>query len=424
MPDQANHAIRDGNYPIVYIAGELGGLYKYFPDSGEIFLMKGIDTEAGERGRMVGYGALTLKPPVSGVLELVVMPIVPQGGAGADQDKIRHFIPGDGWISKTPPAPGRSWQDLNISPINANNWVAYTGARQAWADNDLWVTANNGASWTRVAMQTSGSQVTVYWAGWSPHAADFLWVAARTETGDGTADVWYGNPFTETLTRVAILPSRRRARWYGVAVMDNGDLVLRGHTGGALASTHTNPGYVVHPDGTRITYATTIPSGPQQVINLLGTDNILDVAGEDRTLYKAETYETANYTSTGLNTTTEGDSANTIGQGARGYLEVLTGMRWFTGRPPGNEGIKEITNPFGSPSILTSYGAGFPVGSVRADSQSRTALAAMSKRLGQSTGQALFYVFSEGAWAEMAGPEDAHPSGMSEFALEPIVRPE
>jgi hypothetical protein len=75
-PDVANHAIRDGNYPIVYIAAN-GGLYKYFPDSGEIHLMKAI--EATDQGYMVGYAGLTKLPVITGILELVVMPILPTG---------------------------------------------------------------------------------------------------------------------------------------------------------------------------------------------------------------------------------------------------------------------------------------------------------------------------------------------------------
>lgn len=421
MPDQANQAVRDGNYPIVYIAAD-GGLYKYFPDSGEIFLMKGI--AEGDQGFFVGYGALTKKPAISGILELVVMPIVPQGGISGDQDWIRHFVPGDGWLKKAPPNSTRTWKDLNISPLNANNWVTYTGVRAPFSTTDLWVSNTNGVSWSRVDLAPVSADMTVYFAGWSPHAPDFLWVAGRTEAGDGTADAWYGNPFTGTLTRIAILPSRRRARWYGAAIMDNGDLVLRGHTGGSLGSTHTNPGRVVHPDGTMITHAEIVPAGSQQVINLIATDNVLALAGGNRTLYKAEHYNLATWTSTGLDTIAGTEGVTDPDNGARGYIEVLTGMRWFLGRAAANEGIRELTNPFASPSILPSYGEGFPVGSVRADTQTRTTLAAISKRTGQGIGQALFYVFKDGAWSEMAGPEDAYPTGLSSYALEPIVRAE
>jgi hypothetical protein len=421
-PDVANHAIRDGNYPIVYIAAN-GGLYKYFPDSGEIHLMKAI--EATDQGYMVGYAGLTKLPVITGILELVVMPILPTGGITSDQDWIRHFVPGDGWLKKTPPAAGQIWKDINISKLNPNNWLAYVGHPQykPWGEQNIFVSNTNGASWTRVEMEEAddaSKQVTIYHAGWSPHAADTLWIAARAEPpgAGGVADAWYGNPFTGPLTRIPLI-SGSNAQWYGAAIAENGDYILRGRK---TNSVYEN--YYVPPGGPGVFTGSQPPHGFQQITALIGTNNILGVAGVDHTLYKAEHYNLGAMETTGTDLADE----STFGapqNGHRGYLEVLTGMRYFHARSHDQTaGIVEITNPFASPSVLPSYGQGFPVGSVRADMQSRTTLAAMSKRSTQTTGQALFYIFSGGAWSEMAGPEDGNPHGMSEFALEPIVRAE
>lgn len=421
-PDQANHAVRDGDYPIVYIAGDLGGLYKYFPDSGEIYLMQPIDSDAGERGLMVGYAALTRVPPVAGILELVVMPT-----AASSLDKVAHFVPGDGWILKNPPATHRPWSDVTISSRQPDNWVAYTKETRSWGSQDLFASGTNGNSWVRVDLEESGSNVIVYFAQWSPHADNFLWVAGRTAGGgvEGSADVWYGNPFSGELNRINVIsPPRRHTGFYGIAVMENGTLLLRGRTGGSLDQTW--PVYNVAPDGT-VTSLGGVSVNQQaghQVIGLIGTNNTLALYGADHSLFKATHYNERDMVDTGTNVHTPADSFNVPAEGSRGYIDVIQGMRYFVARPnTATAGIFELTNPFGSPSLLPSYGQGYPVGSVRADQQSRTALAAMSKRTGQGVGQALFYVFTEGAWSEMNGPAEASPADLSAFALEPIVRP-
>lgn len=419
-PDQANHAIRDGDFPLVYIAGE-HGLYKYFADSGVVALMKSIDYEAGERGLMVGYAALSKKPAIAGILELVVMPTT------TGYDKIAHFVPGDGWIAKTPPAPNRPWTDINISKLDANKWVAYTNQLRPWGSQDIFVSNTNGVSWTRLLLNEHRDNVELAFAGWSPHADNFLWVAGRASSNssvDGYADVWYGDPFAGELARIQIIAPTRHSRFYGVAIMENGDILLRGRTGGSISSTY--PVYTVTPAGvvSSLGGANISMQTGHQVIGLIGTDNILGVFGKVHELYKAVDYHAVNLDDTGLALDATSDF-NVPASGSRGYLEVLQGMRYFVGRPNvPTTGIREITNPFASPSVLPSYGAGYPVGSVRADMQSRTALAAMSKRAGQGLGGSLFYVFSEGAWAEMAGPDDALPADLSDTALEPIVRPE
>lgn len=426
-PDQANHAIRDGDFPIVYIAGD-HGLYKYFPDSGEIYLMKGIDYEAGERGLMVGYAALTRKPPVGGILEIVIMPTVATG-VGSDQDRVRHFVPGDGWTDKIPPEPSRRWVDIEVNPLNPDLWCAWDSTPAPHATLHAYVSNDSGMTWQRIQLPVTpigGVEpgVSVRRCVWSPHAESFLWMCGRTNTADvvGSGDVWYGDPFAGEMNRILLMGAHRYTNWNGIAVMENGDI----HARGGWRSPNWFA-FSVTPAGSHVSY----PAYPQniagqsldnmQVLSLIGTENILGTnhgPGTVGTLYKAVSYESGVLESTGLVLNNSPDAA---GAENTGYIAVIQGMRYFASRPIALQGIREITNPFASPSILPSYGEGYPVGALKADTQTRTAMVAMSKRSG---GLTVLYVFADGVWSEMAPPEGATQAGMATHAISAIVRPE
>lgn len=419
MPDQANMAVRDGDYDIVYIAGEMGGLYKYFPASGEIYLMLGIDSGAGERGRFVGYAALTKKIPVSGVLEIVFMP---KGGA----DLVWHFVPGDDWVSKPPPMPGVAWTDLIINPLNANQWCAWERSNPPYESRRVFVTNDNGLTWTRVPMPTA-AYLQVTGGHWSRHESGFLWlVGSRRNSGTfNGATIWYGNPFTGEMQENEIVAPRRTSKIYSFVVADDGVITLRSASGGNLGITDRYL-HTVTPAGVK----TLVNGDLDDVKNifwlpLIGTNNILGiqlgsvVLGSNRRMWYALT-PTGTLVDTGLDIASE-DEANSNHE--HGWIDVIEGMRWFAGRH--QNGIQEITNPFASPSIITSYAEGQHVGAVRADAQTRTTLASVIvPAVSAPAGTLSVLVFKDGAWSTMGGPPTAYPNDISSVALSPIVRPE
>ena len=68
-PDVPQHAIRDGDYRLIYVTGAKG-LYKMFPDAAQIVMFKPV--AAGEQGYMAGYlGYGVDSPPVTSLDTLV-----------------------------------------------------------------------------------------------------------------------------------------------------------------------------------------------------------------------------------------------------------------------------------------------------------------------------------------------------------------
>lgn len=415
MPDQANFAIRDGDYDIVYIAAN-GALFKYFPAAQTLRLMKSV--AVGEQGQMVGYGALTQRVPISGVLELVFMP-------SASGDKVWHFTPGAGWVDKPAPAPSIAWTDLIINPLNANQWCAWQNGAYDYATRRVWMTNDAGLTWTRVPMPTA-TTIDIIGGEWSRHASGFLWLVGNNDAvGSETvrASVWHGSPFTAPLTHEPIMPVGRTSQIRSAVVGDDGAITTRGVRGGntgiTLRQMHT-----VTAAGVK-----TLISEPAAVetifwLPLIGTANIVGIRlgskglGANRRLWHAPT-PTGTLVETALEIGSEDQTGNLL---QHGWIDVTAGMRYWAGRHP--NGIQEITNPFGSPSMLPSYAVGQRVGSVRADAQTRATLASVTvPSAGAAVGTLQIHVFKDAVWSTMGGPPTASPAHISTVALSPIVRP-
>jgi len=108
----ANHAIRDPELDIVYVATN-GGLVKYFPLMGSGIVMK--ECLPGEVGYMVGYDGT---PGRRVKAEIIV------GTASAEntRDGIWHYKDG-AWLKKTPPLPDIKWQIVRGRPKSPDHWV-------------------------------------------------------------------------------------------------------------------------------------------------------------------------------------------------------------------------------------------------------------------------------------------------------------
>jgi hypothetical protein len=91
MPsDTPQHAIRDGEFRIVYVTGNKG-LYKYFPDTNQILMFK--PAGEGNQGHMAGYAGYG--GPAKGIMELVITNYEVGSSAGAPIGA-RH-VPSVGW---------------------------------------------------------------------------------------------------------------------------------------------------------------------------------------------------------------------------------------------------------------------------------------------------------------------------------------
>lgn len=160
MPaDTPQHAIRDGELPIIYVAAN-GGLYKLFYQAGRIELMKAV--QPGEQGHMVGYAGLSVPATPTRGFELVILPF----GATGTQDRIWHYLPGSGWIERTPPVSGRKWRGITIARNNPAKWLIWgdgntstLNAQSLTSRNGqivgvddylpaFWLTTDSGATWS------------------------------------------------------------------------------------------------------------------------------------------------------------------------------------------------------------------------------------------------------------------------------------
>jgi len=153
VADRPNHAVRDGDYPIVYVATDKY-VCKYFPHAKQSFIM--LKLAPGEQGRMVGYGALfNGAGPIKGVYLIPTFDDAPSGvwmhteasgwtfKGGLASAQYTHVIANprfpDQWIVWNQTfAPitgvyytldsGATWNVLNISSPVEGAWEAITGA--------------------------------------------------------------------------------------------------------------------------------------------------------------------------------------------------------------------------------------------------------------------------------------------------------
>jgi hypothetical protein len=113
--DTPQHAIRDGEFRIVYVTGNKG-LYKYFPDTNQILMFKPAGT--GNQGHMAGYAGYG--GPPKGLLEIIVTNYDVAAGTGAPVGD-KH-IPSVGWLpfgNSDTLAPGvRRWTSPATNPFN------------------------------------------------------------------------------------------------------------------------------------------------------------------------------------------------------------------------------------------------------------------------------------------------------------------
>lgn len=186
--DLPKHAIRDGDYRVIYVVGHKG-LYKYFPDANYIAMMKNIDFAGGEVGQMVGYGALTTFPPAGGVRILIPTTIaaIPGGlwvhtvAKDTTGTNVGTWVLKNGASGPNPLPSGWQWHNVAASPKNGNTIALY-----GFSVND----GNRPTDW----FPSGFVQDTA--SGKSP-----LWL-----TNDG-GDNWFECPLPAPKTYASVLPS-------------------------------------------------------------------------------------------------------------------------------------------------------------------------------------------------------------------------
>lgn len=331
MPDEPQHAVRDGDYRVIYVVGKKG-LYKFFPDSAHIAMMKPVDVGAGEQGYMVGYGMLTTFPPAGGVRILIPTRNTSPGGVWVLQPS--------GWILKNgsggshPLPEGWDWFKIAASPLSGNNFMVLghkfggdiTSTGEAYPDgrfvdrDDLvspgWITNDGGDNWFPVVMQApylfSGN--TGGWVAWNENVYLVYDNAGRPLIFALTPGIGNFNlPGLAQWWGLTSLLQVRGAAWdgttaqgpnyfgntdaesaYGLTFGANGEAVMSAAWGRGVAETTVAWGAPDTPGTLPVTGAHFIGTGttPLQSLDTLGSDHLQIVGVGADGIYYSPNYKT------------------------------------------------------------------------------------------------------------------------------------
>lgn len=213
MPaDKPQHAIRDGDYPIIYVTGEKA-LFKFFPAARWIGTMKTF--APGDLGHMTGYAGLN-------VADLPLPPILVEGPievlawtrhinkAGASTGGVWHFVPGADeetpgtWTLKNGGLPENwRWVDLATDPSDKDHWMIYGSPEDTAEPVGLW-------SNDKIYVDAPGSPSPF----WQTHDAGLTWteyifpppLADELADNISTVNLSYGAPRV-TRCKFVILPN-------------------------------------------------------------------------------------------------------------------------------------------------------------------------------------------------------------------------
>lgn len=413
MPDQANHAIRDGDLPIVYISGNKG-LYKFFPDSGEIALMKAVAGD--EVAYMTAYGSLTRRTlPVPIAIELVFVPGRPTGYSITDpRYKFKHYKP-DGTVTlRDPPLVGVEWGGIEISPFNPDKWLTWTpgnvvGSYAAFFSNDA------GATWTAIASPPGGSntRINISHAFWSRLTEDVVWLAGSSSSNavNQRVHIYHGGVST-TLDRFDLTTNARNAQWIYAGTTDDGGFVGRMKYGGGTA---LYKHYVVSSTGSTSTEQV-IPinelTAGARTVQVPGTSVVFVATNSpfpdgNKNLFRTTNYMVSEVSDTGV-------VANTVQIVATADAHVYLGGS-------ASNGVREVLTPLATPTIASApvIGPGLSTQAITVDPSTRSVVAALSIRV---PSELYLFVLSGGVWQELALTEVIDPNWILDTDFAVIVR--
>lgn len=404
----AMHMLPDPDVDLYYIADfdsiavGTGAVRKLIGE--ELLLM--LPGATGQQAHMLGFG--------TGGASAAGLILLPYGAAGA-ADKLWLLAPATGtWSGITPPASGYYWFWIAACPFDTNKWLllgnsgigsnaGYCSASgglvktQDGAHSPLWLTEDAGATWTEIDLATpngngaANSTRAVTRVEWS--ATDGLaWVVGRLDiVADKTATIWRGSgstasaPVTDTSTThaqhlipgmdedVYFTPAANNGTAHKASYFDSADAFFTP----AGSSIGTSNGHIV-PFGDRI------PLTRRVLMTSLNGD-----------LYGAADYRAGQPT--------------LLMAGLAGFSLAVVGDNAYIGS---GTGVKEVIDPFGTPSQSTVFSVGASVGVIRSDRQTHTQCALLVMPLGIATAVG---VFDGTNWASLTLPPDADPGHLYDF---------
>lgn len=169
--------VRDGDYPVIYIAAD-DGLYKLYPGPNTVGLMKLVDVAAGQAGRFVGYGSIAGRVVVAVSTELYIPTTVEAVPGG-----VWHITPpGSGsaagvWTLLNTGLPsGVAWRHIAASPLDPDVMILLGGLSDydiyptgggvmtmgPGVASPLWVTSDGGLHWAAAPVRAPADATQSY----------------------------------------------------------------------------------------------------------------------------------------------------------------------------------------------------------------------------------------------------------------------
>lgn len=455
MPiDTPQHAVRDGQYRIIYVVGNRA-LYKMYVDvKGAIHPM--LNVGGDEQGHMVGYAGFGTKPaPVAEVL----LPTV-----GANPGGVWHYQPGLGWALKNNGLPvGIYWQWLATNPYNPGEWllrgntathtkyqqptsapIATGGGLVMWGSFNapLWHTTDFGETWYPIYVpyvkpfgQTWVHTPSIVEVGFSLATPGKWWALggpAGFFEGRLNGTVWFGTGHTGQIIELHNSGDPTHAKWgqvfHGCAT-PNGRLFISeddapgSATGYRFTSVHEDDATLAIGAGDYFLAGGMFDRRRHPTkVEFLGSDNegllwyypAQEVFGGSRGPFKPaeppdpnDPYDYQDNRFRGRYPAYLGDVPYFVSADGRSIMRIdLT----RTGT---------LEDGWDNPQFTTAYAVTGRAGFMRSDTQTGTVLAA--RRVGTGSDARNVFVFDGVAWGELIGPEQEAPENIANH-LAIIVR--
>lgn len=390
------HMLSSRQFDVIYcadfnsIASGQGALRKLFPLPDQLLLWKAL--ASGQQGTMLGLG--------SGASISVEIILIARNASGA-ADAIFRYQHG-AWGSIALPSANKYWIQLVANPFNPDTWLLFgnsdstaafsiSGGVVKMTDGSpmLYYTADAGASWTAIDLPDPGfTPIQILDLSWSKTSGDAWYIAAQNNST--TTALWRGSGTTAaaavvdttTVAYLALIPGLEDEIYFPPSA-----------GGSTKKGMYVDSGNVWH-----------TPSGSSTPGNVSDADyaglsrNVACIVGSD--LYTVVDYRSAQPLFTGL---------------SGGQTVCYCNGLLFLGN---SAGVKQISDPFGSPSLTTVTNGLIVVETIRSDRQTQTRACVRI----EGTTSIKLLVYDGASWLPLDGPAAADPAALSPY-LEVVVRP-
>ncbi len=408
MPDVAHHMIRDGDDPIIYIAGTKAA-YKLFYHSNTILSFKNV-IPVTEQGHMIGYAGVFT--PAEEAIAVRLITIAKSGTGPAGIWIYDPAFAGDHWQNRSSGLPAFSnGGHIAVNPNNAQEYTALLYGNGPFSINTnkyhvsagklvhvdtgmiaLWQSADAGQSWQPITLPDSATQIIAlyveYWPD-GPRAGQWFMVG-YVHDNVKTGRISYGAGPTGATAAY----STPWGSWQNIT--------FPGMDGEVILSSNDSPsaGYL-HADLVTTSFIGSLSTAAEDVVGIRGTRTGLWSGGA---LTRVAPYT---QTSPTLINMDNSFGYRRMAMHANGTL--------YMGVGDGELGVRTIPDAATANLQVLERNTGVPYSAVDTDSATQTHVALLCT--GGAGADLIAYRDPAGGWSEI-GP----PSGTTRDQFHPVIR--